>query len=72
MADIKLKSIDELEKWNEKELRKLRITIKNRIAALELENPKALPKNHPLFEMNASRCKNLLDNVVRSEKKLRN
>lgn len=69
MADIKLKPITELETWNTKELRKLKITITNRISALETSNnPKKLKSNHPLFEMEVGECKELLERVYKVEK----
>lgn len=69
MANIKLKSIDELHTWNTKELRKLRMTIKNRISSLEVTSePKELSQNHPLFDMGESECKELLDRVLKEEK----
>jgi len=41
VANIKSKSIEELETWNSKELRKLRMVIQNRIKTLEsTTNPK--------------------------------
>ena len=71
MADIKLKKISELETWNAKELRKLRITVKNRISAFEFStSQKKLPENHPLFEMEAGECKILLEKVVAAERSL--
>ena len=71
MANIRLKSILELNTWNAKELRKLRITIKNRLSAFELtENPKILPSDHPLFEKEAGECRELLQKVIQAEKAL--
>ena len=71
MANIKLKPIDQLELWDRKELRKLRMTIRNRIESLNSRSkPKALSESHPLFEMEVSECTNLLDKVIRAEKLL--
>ncbi|MBT3984160.1 MAG: hypothetical protein HOE90_22590 [Bacteriovoracaceae bacterium] len=70
MANISLKDISDLASWNQKELRKLRITIKNRLSAMEAHSSsKDLPKSHPLFEMDEPACKELLENVKRAEKK---
>lgn len=70
MADIKLKNIRDLTAWNDKELRKLKITINNRISALESPTPKDLKPNHPLLGMEITECKDLLSEVFRAEKKL--
>jgi len=71
VANIKLKDINQLETWNTKELRKLKITTKNRISTLEASsNPKELLKTHPLFEMELGECKDLLAKIYRAEKKL--
>jgi len=69
MANIKLKNINELSEWNTKELRKLRMTLNNRISALS-EGAKDLSSNHPLFGMEKVECENLRDRVIRAEKKL--
>ncbi len=69
MANLKTKDINKLETWNEKELRKLRITIKNRINALkESSKPKELSDNHPLYQLELGGCAELLDKVVKAEK----
>lgn len=71
MANIRSKSIKELETWNMKELRKLRITIKNRIESLKASaKPKELPETHPLRGMAIEECQSLLDQVLRAEKAL--
>lgn len=71
MADIKLKDKNKLETWNAKELRKLKITLNNRISTLENSSkPKELTAKHPLFEMGAEECKNLLKEVLKAEKNL--
>jgi hypothetical protein len=71
MANIKLKPIDQLDSWNAKELRKLRMTIKNRLSAFENSNdPKELPDTHPLHGMEPGELKELLLNVQRAEKAL--
>jgi hypothetical protein len=69
MADIKLKDITQLGSWNPKELRKLRMVIKNRIGALEKsEEAKELPASHPLSKMDIDKIKELLVRVLKSEK----
>lgn len=71
MANIRLKSIDSLESWNMKELRKLRITIKNRIESLKASSkPKELPDGHPLQGMELQQCQDLLLKVMRAQKAL--
>ena len=70
MANIKAKDINDLTDWNVKELRKLRITVKNRISALDLSKPKDLPASHPLTGMQMGECKVLLDKIVQAERKL--
>ena len=71
MANIKLKSTDEIETWNIKELRKLRITIKNRIESLKASSkPKELPDTHPLKNLEVDSCERLLAKVLRAEKNL--
>jgi len=71
MANIKLKSIEEIETWNIKELRKLRITIKNRMESLKASaKPKPLPDTHPLKDMELGECQKLLEKVQRAEKNL--
>ena len=69
MANIRNKSINELTTWNQKELRKLKITINNRIEGLSNNSkPKDLPESHPLFQMSVEDCKDLLQKVIREEK----
>ena len=70
MANIKAKDINDFSDWNVKELRKLRITVKNRISALDLSKSKELSKSHPLFEMQEGECKVLLDRIIQAERKL--
>lgn len=69
MANIKLKPIDELESWNTKELRKLRMTIKNRIEEFQT-NPKVkdFKEGHPLRDFSLEQCQALLEKVVKAEK----
>ena len=71
MADIKLKDIDKLETWNAKELRKLKITINNRVNVLEnTSKPKELKEHHPLYLMGPEECKSLLGKIQKAEKEL--
>lgn len=72
MANIKAKSIKEIELWNTKELRKLKITIKNRIESLNYSaKEKPLTKGHPLSDMSVDSCKLLLQKVLKAEKLLK-
>ena len=70
MANIKDKDIHQLKDWNLKELRKLRIMVKNRISALELASKKEVAKSHPLYSLDIDACKKILLNVQRAEKTL--
>lgn len=71
MANIRNKSIKELDTWNMKELRKLKITIKNRMESLKASaKPKPLPESHPLFDFEVEECQALLSQVLRAEKNL--
>lgn len=71
MADIKKKPINDLSTWNSKELRKLKITINNRISAFETtQTPKELPANHPLFKKETEELKEMLQKVIKTEKDL--
>lgn len=69
MANIKLKSINSLETWTTKELRKLRMTLRNRIESLKTDSKvKDLPAGHPLKDLSLEGCLELLDKVQRAEK----
>jgi len=69
MANIRNKNINELTTWDRKELRKLKITINNRIESLSSQGkPKDLPESHPLSGMSIESCKELLLKVNREEK----
>lgn len=71
MANIKLKSIQKLETWNAKELRKLKITLQNRMESLKnSDKPKPLPKNNPLHDLEFDGCNDLLEKVKKAEKNL--
>lgn len=72
MADIKLKDINQLADWNSKELRKLKITVKNRIQAFDASaNPKELSNSHPLRCFSVEQCQELLQNILKAEKNLK-
>ena len=71
MANLKTKSIENLKEWNTKELRKLRMTVRNRILALEKSTVKELSATHPLVGMEMGACKALLDKILRTEKGLK-
>jgi hypothetical protein len=68
MANLKTKDIADLKSWNAKELRKLRMTVRNRIAALEKSTVKELAESNPLAGMEMGECKALLDKILRVEK----
>lgn len=71
MANIRNKPIDDLGSWNMKELRKLRITVKNRIASLEASSkPRPMPEGHPLQGLDQKDCEELLLKIKRAEKAL--
>lgn len=72
MAVIKNKDLTQLSDWNEKELRKLKINLSNRIQTFDL-SPKAkdLPKSNPLYGFGVEQCKSLLQNVYAAEKQLK-
>lgn len=71
MADLKTKDITKLEDWNAKELRKLRMTINNRINEFENSSKqKELAKSNPLAKLNPDELKELLEKVLKAEKNL--
>jgi hypothetical protein len=72
MANIRAKDITDLTTWDIKELRKLKITIKNRMSSLESfrKDVKELPDTHPLQGMELGDCKNLLESVLKAERDL--
>ncbi len=72
MAVIKGKDLSDLSGWNDKELRKLKINLSNRIQTFDL-SPKAkdLPASNPLFGFGVEQCQSLLRNVCAAEKKLK-
>lgn len=72
MAKISDKDISDLSTWSMKELRKLKINSKNRIAALQVNAKSVLSKNHLLFDMEAGELEELILKVHRAEKVLAN
>ena len=71
MANIKNKDLNDFSDWNVKELRKLRINLKNRIESFtNAEKPKELQKGNPLFGKNLGELKDILAKVVKAEKAL--
>ena len=71
MAKIKGKDLDDLSTWNEKELRKLKINLNNRIQTLQQSvKPKELPDSNPLSGLGIEESKSLLERVFKAEKKL--
>ncbi|TDJ08233.1 MAG: hypothetical protein E2O68_02330 [Deltaproteobacteria bacterium] len=71
MADLKIKDITKLETWNIKELRKLRMTINNRINEFENSSKqKELAKSNPLQNKNLDELKEILEKVLKAEREL--
>jgi len=71
MAKLKEKNMTQLQSWSSKELRKLKITLQNRISSLgKFANQKDLKESNLLFNKNEKECKELLEKVLRAEKKL--
>jgi hypothetical protein len=72
MAVIKGKDLTKLEEWNDKELRKLKINLNNRIQSYKNSaKPKELPKSNPLFGLGEAECEELLREVQKAEKNLK-
>lgn len=71
MAKIKGKDLNNLSDWNDKELRKLKINLNNRLQTFQ-SSPKAkeLPKSNPLFGFGEEECKQLLEDVKKAERDL--
>ena len=72
MANIKEKDLTDLSTWNMKELRKLKINIKNRLESLNSfrNSNKELQKNNILFGKESGELKTLLTNIAKAEKQL--
>lgn len=72
MAKLSDKSLDNLNEWNTKELRKLRMTLHNRIEKLK-KNPKdnTIKSNHPLYGLGPVECEQLMDRIKKTEKTLK-
>ncbi|HLE11362.1 MAG: hypothetical protein A2504_17080 [Bdellovibrionales bacterium RIFOXYD12_FULL_39_22] len=61
----------DIEKLDEKELRRLRMNLNNRLESFKRsENPKELAKSHMLHGLGKGECESLLERVRISEKKL--
>ena len=72
MANLKLKDIFHLEDWNEKELRKLKMLVKNRLQSFDNSSKQTeLKANHPLFQVDDDGCKSLLENILKAQRKLK-
>ena len=73
MAKLKGKNIENLaDDWNEKELRKLRIMIKNRLSTLDMKpNAPALPDGNPITGLGQSELNSLLQNCLKAEANLK-
>ena len=71
MAVIKGKDLKDLSSWNDKELRKLKINLNNRIQTLGIK-PKAkeLSESNPLHGFGIDQCRTLLTNVMKAERDL--
>ncbi len=64
-------NFSDLEKWNEKKLRRLRMNLNNRLESFKCnESPKELAKSHMLHGLGKGECESLLERVRISEKKL--
>ena len=72
MANIKEKDLTDLSTWNMKELRKLKINIKNRLESLNSfrNSNKELQKNNILFGKESGELQTLLTNIAKAEKQL--
>ena len=71
MATIKGKDLNNLQDWNEKELRKLKINLNNRLQTFQFsQKTKDLPKSNPLFGLGEDECKQLLEEVKKAERNL--
>lgn len=71
MATIKGKDLNNLNDWNEKELRKLKINLNNRLQTFQFsQKAKDLPKSNPLFGLGEDECKKLLEEVKKAERNL--
>ena len=71
MAVIKGKDLNDLSGWTDKELRKLKINLNNRIQTLTLSSKASeLKESHPLAGLGIEECQSLLRSVSAAEKKL--
>jgi len=68
-----MKNLAEMDTWNLKQLRSVRINLNNRIQAYtNSPTPKDLQKSNPLFGLGKEECETLLSKVRKIEKKLSN
>lgn len=72
MAKISDKNIKNLDDWNIKELRKLRIMCKNRQSSLKSNPKNEAPTKHILHGYDTALLEELLVKIHRAEKKLAN
>lgn len=71
MANIKEKDLSNLSTWNMKELRKLKISIKNRLESLNsYRSNKELQQSNILYGKESGELQGLLENIKKAEKKL--
>ena len=72
MANIKEKDLTDLSTWNMKELRKLKINIKNRLESLNSfrNSNKELQKNNILFGKESGELQIILTRITKAEKQL--
>ena len=72
MAVIKDKDLKDLSSWNAKELRKLKINIKNRMNGFSaFKKPKELQPSNPLADLGEFELKKLLEEISTAERKLK-
>lgn len=60
-----MKDYSDIDSWTPKRLRTLRNNLNNRVQALGTGNEKNLGANHPLFGLEISDCKDLLDKIYK-------
>lgn len=64
-----MRDYSNLEEYTDKRLRTLRNNLNNRIGAIQSGSPKSLGQNHPLYGLELSDCKDLLEKVLNELKK---
>ena len=71
MANIKDKDLTDLSTWIMKELRKLKINVKNRIESIRsFRSSKELQKSNILFGKETGELETLVTKIARAQKKL--